>query len=106
MLVTLQNDRGVWLEGEQLDAHVVDYFKTIFSENTTMGPMELFSNLGKRVTNDINAKSTCEFKGEDFYEALNEFDKSSWTQQLASYFLSEALAYSWSISHQGSSTHP
>lgn len=53
-LITLKNEVGLWLEGDQLNAHIVDYFQTLFSTNTEKGPINFLSNMGWRITNAMN----------------------------------------------------
>lgn len=60
----------VWLEGDKLDDHIMNYFQSIFSTNTTKGPLEFLSNMGKRVIDAMNVELTHEFTREKINEVL------------------------------------
>lgn len=71
-LITLQNDVGEWMEGNQFDAHIVDYFQSLFSANTIKGPIDFQLTMERRVTDAMNENLTHDFIEEEINVALKQ----------------------------------
>lgn len=46
MLVSLQNEEGIWLQESRLDTHIVEYFQAMFLANIERGFMDFLSTVG------------------------------------------------------------
>lgn len=50
----LQNDNGEWMEGNQLDSFIIDYFQSIFSSDGQSGQMRFLEPLRGQFTIQMN----------------------------------------------------
>jgi hypothetical protein len=68
----LLDDTGVWKEGEQLHAHVVDYFSHLFTSEDTGNVQGVLDTVHPRVTPAMNEMLTTPFSAEEVKKALFE----------------------------------
>lgn len=71
-LITSENDAREWIEGNQLDSLIVDYFQSIFSTNVDKGPMDFLLTVWRRVTDSMNEDLIWDFTVEEIHIALKQ----------------------------------
>lgn len=72
----LKNSEGTWLKGPQLEAHIVDYFQSIFSTSTDREPMDFLSGIEKRLTRDMKDDLSKPFVDEEVVSTLKQMHPS------------------------------
>lgn len=68
----LQDDSRRWKQGEQRYQLIVEYFKTLFSSSNQRLSMDIVSNVGKRVSGQMNGKLSCKFIEDEVILALKQ----------------------------------
>lgn len=73
----LQSNLGVWKEGEQVEALIIDYFKSLFLASNTTGILEFLLGLKGCVIESMNVELSKEYTSEEVYQALMQMHPTS-----------------------------
>lgn len=101
----LRNSEGTWLKGPQLEAHIVDYFQSIFLVSIERWPMDFLSGIERRVTCDMEVDLSKPFEEEEeAVAALRQMHpkQSVGTRWAATIVFPVILACCGAKSHKGS----
>lgn len=71
-LTFIKNDAKEQLDEARLDAHIVAYFKNLYSANQDKGSLDFLSNLGNRLSDSMRTEMAQDFIVEEIKVALNQ----------------------------------
>lgn len=100
-LTYLINVAVVRLDGEIMETHVVDYFRTLFIANLGNGPLESLLNIDSRIDEAMRDDLSREYTEDEMINALKRCTLlrllTPWD---ATSLLPTTLAYCWSLYHK------
>lgn len=70
------NEVGVWVENEQLDEHILPYFRTMFVTSSDIRSMEFLESMGSRVTKEMNGDLSRWYTVEEVVTTLKQMHPS------------------------------
>lgn len=62
----------MWLEGEDLESHIVSYFSQSFSASTKQGPMDCLDDLARRLTEEMQTALSRDYLAIEITDALKQ----------------------------------
>lgn len=76
LLTALKIEMGVWVEGHQIESHVVNYFQPLFSANPDLGTLDFLPTMERRVTLEMNADLIYNYSMDELCLALKQMHPS------------------------------